>query len=75
MSDHLPVYAVKVKHKVVYEEKVIESRSYRKFDETLFLGWLVEADWDGFYQIHDPSDAWLFIENPVNMYLDRVFKN
>ena len=72
VSDHLPVFAVKTKLKVVYEEKVIVSRSYKKFDEDLFLDWLIEADWGEFYDIEDPSDAWIFIENHINMYLDGV---
>ena len=33
-----------------------------------FCEWLVEADWDNFYEIEDPSDTWDFIRKHIETY-------
>ena len=54
----------------VITEKTITTRSYRHFDEELFLEWLEDADWSEFYELTDPSEAWDFIQSHIECYLD-----
>ena len=72
VSNHLPVYCVKTMQPSVGTEKTIHTRSYKNFDEELFLDWLAEADWDAYYGLKDPSEAWNFIQNHIVSFLDST---
>ena len=70
VSDHLPVFAVKTKTKIVYNKKKVVVRKYGDFNESLFKDWLSEADWDVFYDNSDPDDAWKFIQDHIETFLN-----
>ena len=70
VSDHLPVFAIKTKVKVVYAKRTIRVRRYRLFNEKLFKDWLSDIDWDTFYSCEDPDVAWVMIEQHIQAFLD-----
>ena len=72
VSDHLPVYRVKLLQSSVVSENTVTTRSYRDFDAELFLDWLAEANWDDYYGLDDPSAAWSFIQEHIEGFLDNV---
>ena len=72
ISDHQPIYIVHKKSRDKREKAYFEGRSYRNFDKDLFKAKLSEIDWTEFYELTDPTDAWVFLHAAILGILDQM---
>ena len=72
ISDHQLIYVVKKKKRDGRPNVEFKGRSFRNFDRELFKRkWRIE-DWEEFYLLEDPNDAWDFILKRVIPILDQM---
>ena len=57
ISDHYMTYAIRKGKNFRSSPRIIHTRSYKKFDETLFSHDLTQEDWSDFYQTRDVNTA------------------
>ena len=72
ISDHQPIFVVKKKGRDTRPSVDFQGRSYRNFDKTVFRDKLVGRDWDNFYDISDPVEAWDSILGNLTPVLDEM---
>ena len=72
VSDHQPIYVIKKKKRDVRAREEFIGRSYRNYNSQAFKGMLKDHNWNEFYKLTDPSDAWDYILNQVTPILDMV---
>ena len=66
ISEHEAVFLSRKKMKEKFVTKTIDARSYVNYDKHQFQQSLMEFDWGTFYQINDPNQAWLYMEETIN---------
>ena len=72
LSDHQPIYIIHKKGKDVRDSVSFVGRSYRKFDRKSFQDALADLNWEQYYGIRDPEEAWLFIKTEAECLLNRT---
>ena len=72
ISDHQPIYVLHKKARVNRPTAEFKGRSYRNFDKEVFRAKLIDADWTGFYDVTNPSDAWHFLIGKISSALDEM---
>ena len=72
ISDHQPIYVVKKKQRDHRPKVEFKGRSYRNFDRECLERNLKDHNWDQFYKLHDPDEAWDYIINRLTPLLDRM---
>ena len=72
ISDHQPIFVVKKKGRDNRSKVEFEGRSYRNFDGTTFRKQLLEHDWDVYYKLKGPGEAWASILNQVTPIIDKM---
>ena len=58
ISDHQPVFTVKKKGRDNRPNTEFKGRSYRNFDKDIFKEKLLSQNWEEFYKLADPGQAW-----------------
>ena len=72
ISDHQPIYIIHKKGRDVRETASFTGRSYRNFNKQAFVDALLGMDWNGYYDIEDPEDAWFFIKEKAEIILNDM---
>ena len=72
ISDHQPIYIVHKKSRDRRQSVRFEGRSYRDFDVDVFRKNLRGADWERFFSLTDPCEAWDLILNNITLVLDQM---
>ena len=72
ISDHQPIYIVHKKGRDTRNTVSFVGRSYRNFDKQRFKDELAEQNWEDYYNIVDPEEAWHFIRGKVETIPDNM---
>ena len=72
ISDHQPIYLVHKKNKDTRKSVEFKGRSYKHFDKDKFRNELLATDWNEFYNLTDPGEAWNAILDTINPILDSM---
>ena len=72
LSDHQPIYIIHKKSRDKRESAKFCGRSYRNFSEEIFGQKLKELNWESFFEINDPGEAWDFILKCITKVLDDL---
>ena len=72
MSDHQPIFIIHKKGRDIRQSVTFKGRSYRQFDRVAFRKALLDLDWNVFYGLTDPEEAWSFILKGVSLVLDKM---
>ena len=72
VSDHQPIYILYKKSRDNRPTATFRGRSYKNFDKEKFCSKLTELDWDGFYDLTSPADAWNFLLGKLVSVLDEM---
>lgn len=71
ISDHQPVYAIRKKERTKQPKVVIECRSFKNYIKSDFQQDLQEHNWDNFFLLENPEDAWCFLYETILYYANR----
>ena len=72
ISDHQPIYIVHKKGRDLRQSVIFEGRSHRNFKVEGFKEMLLGSEWEGYYDLTDPGEAWNFILKIVTKALDAT---
>ena len=72
ISDHQPVFEVKKKGRDHRPNKNFRGRSYRNYVRETFKHNLLEQNWEDFYKMADPNEAWTYLLGRIILILDRM---
>ena len=72
ISDHQPVFVVKKKGRDHIPKVEFKGRSYRNYDRKIFEQELLAYDWEHFYDMNDPEEAWAHFLDRITPVLDRM---
>ena len=70
VSDHQPIYIVHKKGRDTRQSAEFWGRSYRNFDVKIFKTKLLELNWEDFFKVDDPGDAWELMLKNITSVLD-----
>ena len=72
ISDHQPIFIIKKKMRDKRPTIDFRGRSYRDYDKEAFKTGLLGLDWNDFYAMTDPDQAWLHIVDKFTPLLDAM---
>ena len=72
LSDHQPIYVVHKKSRDKKGTAKFSGRSYRNFNEEDFGKKLLSLNWDTYFEITEPEEAWNFILKRITKLLDDI---
>ena len=72
ISDHQPIYLVHKKGRDVRHSEIFKGRSYRNYNKDLFTSKLLAIDWDSYYELDSPGQAWDFLLKSLEVILDEM---
>ena len=72
LSDHLPTYLIRKKHRNKIEKHTITGRSYIRYDKIVFCNLLSQRDWTAFDNSRDVNELWKIFEKHINESLDHM---
>ena len=58
ISEHLPVYVTRKKTRAKGTKPAFAGRSYKNYDRERFQANLLEKNWEPFYRVANPNEAW-----------------
>lgn len=73
ISDHLPVYVLIKKKKVIYEKVSFTFRQMRSFSFEKLEDALLSINWDDLYQTEDPDECWDHLYSSMLKVLDDLY--
>ena len=71
ISDHQPIFVIKKKVRTKPNRVSFEGRSYKNLNLDLLLTNLREQDWENFFTLTDPEQAWLALQKEITEELDK----
>ena len=72
ISDHQPIYILHKKGRDTRKSVGFRGRSYRNFDGEAFRIELLKRDWESYYDIESPDQAWDHIKTNILSVLDEM---
>ena len=70
ISDHLPIFIVKKKHKSPKQTESYIGRPYKSYNHELLTTNLKESDWGDFYRMENVNDKWALMHDKIRSELD-----
>ena len=72
ISDHVPIYVRRKKVRAKPIKSKFIGRTYKKYNSQTFQNHLRETDWNYYYGIQNPNEAWDFLYGQIEQLVDRM---
>ena len=72
ISDHQPIFIVKKKGRDRRPSVIFEGRTYRSYDKEVMKQRLLSQNWDEYFKIQDPDEAWDHILTKFMPVIDEM---
>lgn len=71
ISDHQPVFITRKKSRIKPKRTSFTCRCFSNYDRCSFQADLVNYNWDPYFLLTDPNEAWLFLYDVLTMLADQ----
>ena len=73
VSDHMGIFVSRKKKKIINNKVKFKGRSYKNYIKEDFQWNIIDENWDKFYKLDDPNDAWNYYKNIIINKIDNTY--